>query len=66
MYPAAPPFEAKPDPDRPAPATYRYEWCAGGELQVQKLGLGTVPVTGGLREAIEKDTTRRLVKGSGH
>lgn len=66
MYPPAPPFESKPDPDRAPAATYRYEWGQGGELKVVKIGFGPVPVTGGLREAIEKDTMRRLVKGSGH
>lgn len=66
MYPPSPPFESKPDPDRAPSATYRYEWGHAGELRVVKLGHGPVPAIEGLREAIEKDTMRRLVKGSGH
>lgn len=46
-------------------ATYRYEFGAG-ELLVAKIGHGAVPVTDGLRIEIEKDVTRRLVKGAGH
>jgi len=66
MYPPAAPFEVKPDPDRPPSATYRYEWGHASELRVVKIGHGPVLISDGLREAIEKDTTRRLVKGSGH
>jgi hypothetical protein len=66
MYPPLPPIEAPPDPDRPKSCTYRYEWGEASALRVVKVGHGQVPITDGLREAIENDTTRRLLKGSGH
>lgn len=66
MYPPMPPVDAEPDPTRIQSSTYRYIWRAAGALEATKIGFGTVPITEGLRQEIEKDTTRRLLKGSGH